>query len=68
MDDKYLEPTNFIGEPNYLCRDEGGCLLTGATLHLELPAKLFTSDSASVQIAPPEGPDVSVGFNLNALR
>jgi hypothetical protein len=68
MDDKFLEPTDFTGEPNYLCGDEGGCVLTGATLHLELPAKLFTSDSASVQIAPPEGPDVSVDFKLNALR
>jgi hypothetical protein len=68
MDDKTLEPTDFTGEPNYLCGDDGGCVLTGATLHLELPAKLFTSDSASVQIAPPEGLDVSVGFDLTALR
>jgi len=68
MNDKTLEPTHFTGEPNYLCGDEGGCVLIGATLHLELPAKAFTSDSATVQIAPPEGPDVSVGFDLAALR
>jgi hypothetical protein len=68
MNDKTLEPTDFTGEPNYLCGDEGGCVLTGATLHLEVPAKAFTSDSAIVQIAPPEGPDVSVGFDLAALR
>jgi hypothetical protein len=68
MDDKTLEPTDFTGEPNYLCGEEGGCVLTGATLHLELPAKAFTSDSAIVQIAPPEGPDVSVEFDLSALR
>jgi hypothetical protein len=68
MDDKTLEPKEFTGEPNYLCGDEGGCVLTGATLRLELPAKLFTSDSATVQIAPPEGPDVSVEFDLAALR
>jgi hypothetical protein len=69
MDDKVLEPTDFTGEPTYLCGDEGGgCILTGATLHLELPAKLFTSDIATVQLAPPEGPDVSVNFNVNALR
>jgi hypothetical protein len=68
-DDQVIEPTDFTGEPNYHCGGEGGgCELTGATLHLELPAKLFTSDSASVRIAPPEGPDVSVDFNLNALR
>jgi len=68
MDNKTLEPTDFTGEPNYLCGDDGGCVLTGATLHLEIPAKLFTSDSATVQIAPPEGPDVSVEFDLTSLR
>jgi hypothetical protein len=68
MDDKTLEPTDFTGEPNYRCGDEGGCVLTGATLHLEIPAKLFTSESATVQIAPPEGPDVSVEFDLTSLR
>jgi hypothetical protein len=68
MDDKTLEPTDFTGEPNYLCGDEGGCVLTGATLHLELPAKAFTSDSTFVQIAPPEGPEVSVEFDLAAIR
>ena len=67
-DEKSLEPTDFTGQPNYSCADEGGCILTGATLHLELPAKLFTSDSASVQVSPPEGPEVSVDFDLAALR
>jgi hypothetical protein len=68
MDNKTLEPSDFAGEPNYRCGDEGGCVLTGATLRLELPAKLFTSDSATVWIAPPEGPDVSVEFDLATLR
>jgi hypothetical protein len=68
MDDKTVEPTDFTGEPNYLCGNEGGCVLTGATLHLEFPAKVFSSDSATVQISPPEGPDVSVDFDLVALR
>ena len=67
-DEKSLEPTDFTGQPNYSCADEGGCILTGATLHLELPAKLFTSDSATVQVSPPEGPEVSVDFDLAALR
>ena len=67
-DEKSLEPTDFTGQPNYSCADEGGCILTGATLRLKLPAKLFTSDSASVQVSPPEGPEVSVDFDLAALR
>jgi len=69
MDDKVLEPTDFTGEANYGCsRDGGGCELTGATLQLELPAKLFTSDSTTLVIDPPEGPEVSVDFNIAALR
>jgi hypothetical protein len=69
MDDKVLEPTDFTGEANYGCnREGGGCELTGATLRIELPAKLFTSNSTTVVIDPPEGPEVSVDFNLVALR
>jgi hypothetical protein len=58
----------FTGEPNYRCSEDGGCALTGATLHLELPAKLFTSDSATVLVAPPEGPEVAVDFDLTKFR
>jgi hypothetical protein len=43
-------------------------LLVGATLHLEFPASAFNSDSATVQIIPPEGPEVRVHFDLTALR
>ena len=69
MDDKVLEPTDFTGEANYGCsREGGGCVLTGATLRIELPAKLFTSNSTTVVIDPPEGPEVSVDFNLVGLR
>jgi hypothetical protein len=67
VNDNSLEPTLFTGEPNYRC-DDGGCVLTGATLHLELPAKLFASDSATVQVTPPEGPEVYVDFDLTTLR
>ena len=67
-DENVLEPTDFTGKPNYMCADEGGCVLTGATLHLELPAKLFTSDSAAVQVTPPEGPGVLVNFDLTSFR
>ncbi len=68
VDEQSLEPTLFTGEPNYICGDNGGCILTGATLRLELPAKLFASDSATVQVTPPEGPEVFVDFDLTALR
>jgi len=61
------KPVAFSGEPNYLC-GEGGCVLTGATIHLQFPARLFTSDSATIQVSPPESDPVSVDFNLSSLR
>jgi len=46
----------------------GSCIMTGATLELDFPAEAFTSDSATVQVIPPEGDPVSVDFNLTRLR
>jgi hypothetical protein len=68
VDDKELEPTDFKGRPNYRCVEDGGCVLTGATLRLELPAKVFTSDSATILITPPEGAEVAVDFDLTRFR
>jgi hypothetical protein len=65
--DKIANPAHFSGEPNYRC-GEDGCQLTGATLSFEFPAGAFNSDTATVQVSPPEGPDVVVGFDLTALR
>lgn len=60
-------PQRFTGEPNSFC-SHTGCTLTGATLHLEFPASAFTSDTVTVQVVPPEGPEVSADFDLTALR
>jgi hypothetical protein len=68
VDDKALVPAHSSGEPTYRCDGDGGCVLIGATLHLELPAKLFTSDSATIQIDPPEGDQVVVDLDLTTLR
>jgi hypothetical protein len=65
--DKVVAPAHFSGEPNYVCIDEG-CRLNGATLQFEFPADAFNSDTATVQVRPPEGPEVFVGFDLTALR
>jgi hypothetical protein len=67
-EEKSLEPTLFTGEPNYTCGDYGRCVLIGATIRLELPAKLFASDAATVQVTPPEGSEVSVDFDLTKFR
>jgi hypothetical protein len=62
-------PTHFTGEPTVQCSRYGyNCNLIGATLHLEFPAAAFNSDSATIHVIPPEGPEVWVDFNLTALR
>jgi hypothetical protein len=55
------------GEPMYQCSD-GGCNLTGAWVHIQFPAAAFTSDTATIEVTPPEGEPVSVDFDLAALR
>jgi hypothetical protein len=67
VDDKIVKPTKVGGEPNYRC-SEGGCQLTGATLRFEFPAGVFNSNTATVQVTPPEGPEVFVDFDLTAVR
>ncbi len=61
-------PSDFHGHTNYSCGRHGSCIMTGATLELDFPAEAFTSDSATVQVIPPEGDPVSVDFNLTRLR
>ncbi len=56
------------GEPNYLNCGDAGCELTGATVYIQFPATAFTSDSATIDITPPEGDPVSVDFDLSSLR
>jgi hypothetical protein len=67
VDDQIVKPGHFRGEPNYLC-GEDGCQLRGATLRFEFPAGAFTSNTATVRVSPPEGPEVFVDFDLTALR
>jgi hypothetical protein len=66
--DQELRPLTSSGKPDYICSEDGGCILTGATLQFEFPADAFDSDSATVEVAPPQGDDVSVGFDLPSLR
>lgn len=66
-EDKILKPVHFSGEPNYVC-GEHGCILTGATIRMEFPASVFSSEAATVRVTPPEGPEVFVDFDLTALR
>jgi hypothetical protein len=56
------------GHPLYRCGRFGHCRPMGATLELEFPADVFTSDSATIQVLPPEGSETSVVFDLSNLR
>jgi len=60
-------PTSADGHPLFRC-DDGGCILSGATLTFEYPAAAFTESSATIQIDPPEGDPVVVDFDLTAFR
>ena len=59
---------DLTGEPTYFCAYKGVCQLTGANVHFQFPATAFTSDSATIDVAPPEGDPVSVDFDLTRLR
>ena len=66
--DKTLVPLSSSGDPFYSCDNDGGCILSGATLQFESPAKAFKSEAPTVQVTPPEGDPVSVPFDLSRLR
>ncbi len=66
--DEEITIDELTGEPTYFCASEGGCRLTGAIIHLQLPATAFTSDTATIEVTPPEGDRVSVDFDLSSLR
>jgi hypothetical protein len=66
--DQILSPSDSGAQPLYRCGRAGYCRPRGAAVDLEFPAGAFTSDSATIQIIPPEGDPVSVAFDLTRLR
>jgi len=67
-DGQPLTPYDFHGHPTFRCARRGRCILTGATLEFDFRAESFTSDSATIEVVPPEGDPVSVDFDLIRLR
>ena len=65
---KLVTPYDFHGRSTYGCGRRGPCILTGATLEFDFRAESFTSDSATIDVSPPEGDSVSVDFDLTRLR
>lgn len=66
--DRELKPLNSSADPIYSCSEEGGCLLTGATLTFDFPPEAFTTTAAIVRVIPPADDAVDVEFDLGALR
>jgi len=66
--DKILSPSDSGGHPLYRCGRYGPCRPIGAVLDLLFPAGAFTSDSAVIQVTPPDGDPVSLDFDLARLR
>jgi hypothetical protein len=67
-DEKEFKVDSPAGEPTYRCDGDGGCNLTGATVHFQLPAKLFVSGDATVEIDPKVADPTFVDFDLASLR
>ena len=61
-------PSDSEGRPLYRCGRFGPCRPRGAAVDLEFAASAFTSDTATVEVLPPEGEPVSVKFDLTRLR
>jgi len=62
-----ISTDDLTGEPRYVC-SEGGCTLSGATVRLRFPADAFYTETATIQVVPPEGDPVSADFDLASLR
>jgi hypothetical protein len=67
LGDKVVEPTDFSGEPSYIC-GENDCSLVGATLTMEFPAEALNADTVTVRVLPPEGSEVAAEFATGHLR
>jgi hypothetical protein len=66
--DQPLSNSVYHGRPNYSCGEYGPCILTGATVTFEFPADVFSADSASITVYPPEGEPLTADFDLGRLR
>jgi hypothetical protein len=66
--DQRIRTLTSTGHPNYFCSEDGGCILSGATLQFEFLAEDFASDDVSVQIDPPEGESLMLDFDLGSVR
>jgi hypothetical protein len=67
-EDQKLRPFSSSGQPNFSCSEDGGCLLTGATLWFDFSVEDFASGSAVIDVNPPVGDPLTIDFDLDHLR
>ncbi|HLK03173.1 MAG TPA: hypothetical protein VKT53_01940 [Candidatus Acidoferrum sp.] len=62
------EPVSVSGQSVSRCLNRGGCIRVGTEIFLSLPAEVFASDTATIEVTTPDDQLISVDFNLNSLR
>lgn len=69
LDGKELrQPVSISGQSLSHCPRGGGCLRVGTAIRLSVPAELFSSDTATIEVTTPDGQVVSTDFDLVSLR
>lgn len=61
------EPLSISGQSQRRC-SRRGCVSVGTAILLSMPAEIFTSDHATVEVTTPDGQFVSADFDLASLR
>lgn len=68
-DEARRDPANISGKGDFICGKWGGnCVLTGATITMELAAPAFSSQLATVEVTSPDGQVVHADFDLASIR
>jgi hypothetical protein len=62
------QPSSVFGQSQNLCSQRGGCIRVGTVIRLTVPAELFSSDTATIEVTTPDGQVINVDFDLVSLR
>lgn len=60
------QPSSVSGQSQNRC-SRTGCIRVGTAIHLTVPAEFFASDSATVEVATPDGQLLTADFSLSTL-
>lgn len=69
LDGKELRQPSYVsGQSQSRCASRSGCIRVGTAIFLSLPAEIFSSDIATIEVTTPDGQVISAEFDLNSLR